>query len=177
MSEIKNYCELIYKPAPSAKKSLGKAMLIAVYSLFILLYLFLFWFTVKSYALIILLPFIMFAMIRVTWRLVNTEYEISLEAGEIKFSVIYGKAGRKTKFRYDVREMSVIAPYDDDHAHLFEQNDITDTKLFFGISEGLTAYACVCPDIKKSTKTLAVFMCSDEMKKLLRLSNPSAFKA
>jgi len=177
MSEQKYYCEYTYKTAPSVKKNLAKAMLVTMYALFTLLYLFLFWFTVKSIAMLALLPFIMFAMIRVTWRLVKTEYEISVEAGELKISTIYAKAGRRTGFRYDVREMSVITPYDEAHAHLFSQNDTTVTKIFAGESEELTAYVCVCPDIKKNMKTLVVFMCSEEMKKLLRLSNPSAFKA
>ena len=176
MSEQKNFCEYIYKTPATVRKTVGKVMLINMYALFTLLYLFLFWYMITSIALLVLLPFIMFAMIRVTWRLVQTEYEISVEAGELKIAVIYGKSGRKTRFRYDVREMSLIVPYDDAHADLVCGGDVTETKLFLGDTEDSVAYACVCPDKKKSAKTAIVFMCTDEMKKLLRISNPSAFR-
>jgi len=177
MSENKNYCEYIYRPEKTAKMTAARIALLAMYTVFCTLYILLFWLTVQSLALLILLPFLMFAMIRMTWRLVNTEYEVSVEAGELAVAVIYGKAGRKTKFRFTIREMMAIVPYDKEHAHIFEAKNITDTKLYGKSLGSENALVCICPDIKKSAVIAVVFEADDEVKRLLRLSNPSAYSA
>lgn len=176
MNDSKTHGEYIYRSEPSAKMTAARISLVTMYTVFCALYLLLFWVLLKNLALLILLPIIMFAMIRTTWRLVNTEYEVGVEAGELTVAVIYGKAARRVKFRYDVREMSVMTPYDKAHSHYFEERTVTEIKRY-GKSKGSDgAFICVCPDLKKSQRTAVVFECNDEIIRLLRLSNPSALK-
>lgn len=177
MTENKTHYEYVYRPEPSVKMTAARILLITMYSVFCAMYIILFWISLQSLALLILLPFIMFAMIRMTWRLVNTEYEVSVEAGELTVAVIYGKAARRVKFRYTVREMTVITAYDKAHVHLYSGNDISDTRCFGKSADSENAIVCVCPDVKKNSRKAVVFEGDDEMRRILRLSNPSAVKA
>ena len=43
------------------------------------------------------LPFILFALIRVTWRLVSIEYEFAIEAGELTIDVAFIAASAADK--------------------------------------------------------------------------------
>lgn len=172
MNDYKNFCEYTVKPRPTAKTQVVRGLLIAMYSVFTLLYLWLFWLNFKSWALLILLPFLMFAIIRVTWRLVNIEYEFAIEVGELKIAVIYGSANRRTKRRLNIPDMTLIAPY---RADLVAAPDIIET-VSFAEPDSENAYVCVYPDKKSGKKKAVIIETTEESRRILRLCNPSAFR-
>ena len=58
MNDYKNFCEYVTKPQPTVEIKMKKALLITIYTLFTLLYVWFFWLNLKSWAMLILLPFI-----------------------------------------------------------------------------------------------------------------------
>ena len=50
-----------------------------------------------------------------TWRYVSVEYEYSMTSGHITFSKIYGQRSRKCIFDVEIKSMSLIAPYTNEH--------------------------------------------------------------
>ena len=64
--------------------------------------------------LIALTPFVVFLLIFFTWRLVSVEYEYSITSGTLTFAKIYGNRFRRTILEIDLRQVSRIAPLDND---------------------------------------------------------------
>lgn len=176
MNEQRTHYEYVYSPEPSAGMTAARIGLIAMYTLFCTIYILLFWIAIEVLALLILLPFLMYAMIRMTWRLVSTEYEISVEAGEFIVAIIYGRASRRSKFRYNLKEITVITPCDDAHKYIIDGAGVTEFRKFGKGMGSDGAWCCVCPDQKKNSRVGIIFGADDELIKMMRLSNPSALK-
>ncbi len=172
MNDYKNFCEYVTKPKPTSAMIVIKSLLIMMYALFGMLYLWFFCLNLRSLAMLILFPFLMFAMIRVTWRLVQIEYEFAVEAGELKVAVILGGAARRTKCRVQISDMSLIAP---EATANVKVDDFTECRRY--ADEGSeNAYLCVFPDKAAGKKRAIVIETNEEMRRILRLGNPSVFR-
>ena len=175
MNDYKNFCEYVVRPQTTPGMKAAKALLLTGYTVFTLLYLWIFGLNLRSWAMLILLPFILFAIIRVTWRYTAVEYEFAIEAGELTVSAIYSGSARRTRIRASVPDMTVIAPYNEQSARWTEAPDIIETKIFAD-ADSAEAYLCVSPDKEKGKKRAVVIETNEEMRRILRLCNPAAFR-
>ena len=72
-------------------------------------------------------------------------------------------------------EMTVIAPYNEQSARWTEAPDIVGT-MIFADPDSPDAYLCVAPDPSKGKKRAVVIETNEEMRRILRLCNPAAFR-
>ena len=172
MNDYKNFCEYVVKPEPDAKNKLCRVLIMTALSVFTAAYILLFWVNFKSWALLILLPFILYAMFRLTWRFVDYEYEYAIEAGELTVAKIYGGVSRRTKFRAEIADMTLIAPVETEKG-LSERRDIESVKDF---STEESAYVCIVSEPKTSKKRAVIIDTNEELLRILRLGNPTAFR-
>ena len=126
MNEHKSFCEYIVTPETGAKGMLLRVVLMLIYALVAAGYTFFFWILLGQWQPLILLPFIIYALINITWRFVMVEYEFAVEAGELTVAKIYGKKTRRKRFSADISDFTVIRPLDSDSRKLA---DAPDTEL------------------------------------------------
>lgn len=176
MNDYKNFTEYVVRLEPTTKNTLARVMLICAYSIFSAVYLFIFWLVLEGLALVILLPFLLFAIVKLTWRFTCVEYEYAIEAGELTVAAIYGGSTRRVKCRVYLPEATLIAPYDAAREQMLATGDISRVKCF--ANEGSeSAYVCVYPDRKHGKKYALIFETNAEAQRILRLCNPVAFAA
>lgn len=174
MNDYKNFTEYVVRKNPTAKNTLARILLICAYTMFSAVYLFIFWAILRGIALVILLPFLLFAIFKLTWRFTCVEYEYAIEAGELVVAAIYGGATRRVKCRVYLPEATLIAPYDGTREQMLAKNDISDVKRFAN-ADSEDAYVCVYPDAKHGKKCALIFETNAEAQRILRLCNPVAF--
>lgn len=174
MNEHKSFCEYIVTPETGAKGMLLRVALMLIYALVAAGYTFFFWILLRQWQPLILLPFIIYALINLTWRFVMVEYEFDVEAGELTVAKIYGKKTRRKKFSADISEFSVIRPLDGDSRRLA---DAPDTELldFSARPDSVDRLICVLPEKKTGKKKAVIIETDEDTRRLMRLSNPSAF--
>ncbi len=177
MNDYKNFCEYVVRPEMTASVRLLRVFLITLYTLFIAVYSVGFWLILGLWTLMILLPFIMYAIIRITWKFTVIEYEYAIEAGELTVALIYNGAKRKVKVRASIPEMTLIAPYDAKSKHTLEKSDIDEVKYYIESKESERAYVCIYPDKKRGKKRAVVIETTPEALRILRLCNSTAFTA
>ncbi len=175
MNDYKNFCEYSVRPEPTGKIMLGKTLLMAVYILFCAVYLIIFALNFRAWALVALLPFIMYAIIKITWRFTVVEYDFAIEAGELTVAKIYAGSSRRVKARANVPEMTLIAPYNE-NARVLSSPDIISVKDFSAKKGSGSAWICVYPERSGSKKRALIIETNDEMLRVLRLCNPSAIQ-
>lgn len=175
MNDYRNFTEYVVKPDPTGKTKLLRVFLISAYTLFSAVYLWIFWLNFRALALLIMLPFLLFAIVKLTWRFTSAEYEFLIEAGELTVAVIYGGATRKVKCRIELSRATLIAPYDNERARMLERGDMESVKRFTESESSDNAYICIYPEKKGSKKSALIFDTTPEAQRILRLCNPSAF--
>lgn len=173
MNDYKNFCEYSVRPEPTGKLMLTKALLILFYTVFTLVYLWILGLNFKAWALIIMLPFLLYAIIKITWRFTMVEYDFAIEAGELTVASIYAGSSRRLKARVYVPEMTLITPYLGNERAL-SAHDIVSVKDFSVKKGSETAWICVYPDRAGGRKRALIIETNDEMQRILRLCNPSA---
>ncbi len=171
MNDYKNFCELTVKPETGARGLALKIALIVLYTLFTAAYVVFLYFILEMWTMLILLPFIMYAIFTLTWRYTQLEYEFAIETGELSVAKIYDGRSRRTVFRCDLSEATRISPLSD--RRVLESPDITSVKDFSASPDSAAAWYVIVPDGSK--KLAAVIETNDEMLRILRLANPSAF--
>lgn len=174
MNDYKNFCEYVIRPEPSFKNKLAKSVLIALYTLFCLAYTFIFLVLLEMWILLILLPFLLFAFYRLTWKYVNTEYDVALEVGELTVAKVYGGASRRVKCRVYVPDMTLAAPYSEG-AYALEARDISEVRGFTASGHGEDTWVFVYPDKKRGKKHALVIDTTPELLRAMRVCNPSLF--
>ena len=174
MNEHKSFCEYIVTPETGAKGMLLRVVLMLIYALVAAGYTFFFWILLRQWQPLILLPFIIYALINITWRFVMVEYEFAVEAGELTVAEIYGKKTRRKKFSADISDFTVIRPLDSESRKLA---DAPDTELldFSAHPDSEDRMICVLPEKKPGKKKAVIIETDEDMRRLMRLSNPSAF--
>lgn len=175
MNDYKNFCEYSVCPEKTGKLILARVLLMIFYVAFTLAYLWIFALNFKAFAIVILLPFIMYAIIKLTWRLTVVEYDFAIEAGELTVAKIYAGSARRVKARAYVPDMTLIAPKSKDSERVLSASDIVSVKDFSAQRDSETAFVCVYPDRSGGKKRALVIETNEEMQRVLRLCNPSAF--
>ncbi len=114
MNEFQTY-EYTVHPKTEGKLLLKKILLISLYTAFIL----------GAFALVVsftifvplfaVVPLMTVALVSLTWKYVNLDYEISVTSGIVTLSKIYGNKKRKTVFETPISKMLAIAPYTEKH--------------------------------------------------------------
>ena len=174
MNEHKSFCEYVVTPVTGTRGMLLKVVLMVVYALVAAGYTFFFWILLGQWQPLILLPFIIYALINLTWRFTMVELEFDVEAGELTVAKIYGKKTRRKKFSADISEFSVIRPLDDSSRKLGEAPD-TELLDFSASPDSEDRMICVLPEKRTGKKKAVIIETDEDMRRLMRLSNPSAF--
>lgn len=177
MNDYKNFCEYAVHPKVTTSIWLLRILLITLYTLFIAVYSVVFWLILGLWTLMILLPFIMYAIIRITWKFTVIEYEYAIEAGELCVAVIYNGSKRCVKARASISEMTLIAPYDAKSQYTLEKRDIDEVKYYIESKESENAYVCIYPDKKRGKKRALVIETTPEALRIFKLCNSAAFTA
>ncbi len=175
MNDYKNFCEYVIRPQPTIKTKLARGFLLAFYTLFCVGYLFLFWVMLKQWLLLLLLPFILLGIYKLTWKYVDVEYDVALEAGELTVSAIYGGASRRVKCRAYVPDMTLIARLDERIYNMLEARDMDSVKRFTIGDDGVMTYVCIYPDGKRGKKQALIIDATDELIRAMRICNPALF--
>ena len=166
MNDYRNFCEFAKKPEASGKTRALRAILMALYTAITLAYIVFFYIILRQWQLLLLLPFIMYALIVLTWRFTKPEFEYSIEAGELTIAVIYGGRSRRVKCSVDLTKATRISEF---RQGLANSRDVSSVRDF---SAGGEVWCVFIPDDSK--KQLIVFSVNDEMKRIMKLCNPSA---
>lgn len=175
MNDYRNFTEYVVKPEMTAKTKLLRVFLICAYTLFSTVYLWIFWLNFRALALLIMLPFLLFAIVKLTWRFTSVEYEFLIEAGELTVAVIYGGATRRVRCRIELPKATLIAQYDIERARMLDRGDIENVKRFTARDNSDSAYVCIYPEKKGSKKSALIFDTTPEAQRIMRICNPHAF--
>ena len=167
MNDYRNFCEFAKKPDDSAKVRTLRIALMSVYTVVTLAYIVFFYIILRQWQLLLLLPFIMYALIALTWRFTKPEYEYSIEAGELTVAVIYGGRSRRVKCTADLTKATRVSEF---QPGLANSRDVSEVKDF---SAGGEVWCVFMPD-DNGKKRLIVISVNDEMKRIMKLCNPSA---
>lgn len=166
LNEYRNFCEFVKKP-DKPKRSL-RSILIICYTLITLAYIVFFYLMLKQWQLLILLPFLMYAIIALSWKYTDPEYEYAIEAGLLTVSVIYGGKTRRVKARADLTKALRISPFEE---RLTAGREVASVKE---LSAGGEVWCIMLPDSDRGRKSALVVSVDDNMKRIMKLCNPSA---
>ena len=175
MNDYKNFCEYSVRPEPDGRTRTLKLLLMLAYTLITAGYIFLFWVILRAWQLLILLPFIMYALIILTWRFVRVEYEYAIEAGVLTVAKIFDGRSRRVKLKIELPECTLIAPRAESGGRALEARDIASVRDFSASPGSADAWVLVCPDRSGGKKSAAIIETNAEMRRILRLCNPSAY--
>ncbi|MBQ8509787.1 MAG: hypothetical protein IJ493_07770 [Clostridia bacterium] len=174
MNDYKNFCEYAVRPEPDGKMQLLRVLLIAAYTLFTLVYITLFWVIAGAWVMLILLPFLMYAIFTLTWRFTRVEYEYSIEAGVLRVAKIYDGRSRRTKLTLELSDLTSAAPCTEPSPAALNARDITRTDDYRTSPQSEEGWLCVFADRKTGRKRALLLDCNAEMIRIMRLCNPSA---
>ena len=139
-------------------------------------YIFLFWIKLGQWQPLILLPFIIIALINLTWKYVRVEYEFSAEVGVLTISEIYDGRSRRQKLALEVSEIEEAGRCDDSARERLSARELERIRDFSQSPNSTGAWYAVWRD-KNNERQSVIFEADDELLRLLRLWNPSVFSA
>ncbi len=109
-----------------------------------------------------------------TWRFVKLEYELTIHMGQLGFAAIYGGLNRKELFSCPIRDLKVIAPYDEKGRAAAEAYGAEKTDVYVAdIDSPENYYAIYEPE--NGPKTLLIFETEEKSRKMLKYYNSAAF--
>lgn len=176
MNDYKNFYEYTYRPGNGVKSTLLKVALISLYTVFTLVYLVIFGLLFRAVALLVLFPFLLFAIIKFSYKYTDREYEISVEAGEMTVAVIYGSVRRRTKKQVSLPEATLIAKYTESRKAMVNGGSIAEVANFVGDEGSEDNFIIVYPDSRRGKKNAILIETDEELRRVLRICNPSAFE-
>lgn len=173
MNESTNFAEYTVQQKAEGKYLTRKLLLIGFYVLFSVGY-FLF-FTVgpvKIVMLIALLPVFLWIIIHFTWRYGSVEHEYTIVSGTMTLTEVFGNRSRKVIFEAKIKDMSVIAPWNEEArsklpAGVIKTYDMLSTK------SSPDAYYAIC-SVEGGQKILVLFEAIEKALKIMRFYNASA---
>ena len=139
-------------------------------------YIFLFWIKLGQWQPLILLPFIIIALINLTWKYVRVEYEFSAEVGVLTISEIYDGRSRRQKLALEVSEIEEAGRCDESARERLSARGLERIRDFSQSPDSAGAWYAVWRD-KNNVRQAVIFESDDELLRLLRLWNPSVFSA
>ena len=120
-----------------------------------------------------LAPMAAVILYNLTWPLVSIEYSFTVDASELKIETVYGGRRKKNLFSCKVKDLSLIAPYDDKYKAEADA---------FGADNRVEAVPnMACYDLyfalhtdEKGKKTIVFFQATAQSLKALKYYNSSA---
>ncbi len=119
-----------------------------------------------------LIPLTSWALVFLTWRFVNIDYECSMTAGVITFSKIYGGRSRKTVFETTIKSMQLIAPYNDKYRAQIERYSPKTEYSALSSTKASNAYFALFEN-EKEEKCIFLFEADDKCLRIFRFYNPA----
>ena len=119
-----NYAEYSVEKEVKGKYKLARILIILLYIIFALLLSFLF-IKINPY-LIAIVPIIIWIIAFFTWRYFSIEYKYVIDKSKFSVFVVYGGKKEKLKIECFIKELELIAPYDDEYTN---KVDISNNKL------------------------------------------------
>lgn len=113
MNEFNTY-EYTVAQKIEGKWKLARAGLITGYVLYVVILLFVGIFTRIIVPLLALIPVTLWMIVFCTWRYVKVEYEYSITSGIFTLSNVYGNRSRKKMLEIPIKDMTVVAPYNNE---------------------------------------------------------------
>ncbi len=166
LNDYRNFCEFVKKPEKPRIKL--RIALVLGYTLITLAYVVFFYIMLRQWQLLILLPFIMYAVIALTWKFTEPEYEYSIEAGTLTVSIIYGGKTRRVRASIDLTKALRISRYE---SGLTASREISSVK---DLSADGEVWCIMLPDGERGRKNAILISVNDEMKRIMKLCNQSA---
>ena len=176
MNDYKNHHDYVVRPNPNMKIKLTGFLLLIFYTALTFGYIFLFWIKLGQWQPLILLPFIIIALINLTWKYVRVEYEFSAEVGVFTISEIYDGRSRRQKLALEVSEIEEAGRCDDSARERLSARELERIRDFSQSPNSTGAWYAVWRD-KNNERQSVIFEADDELLRLLRLWNPSVFSA
>lgn len=176
MNDYKNHHDYVVRPNPSMKIKLIGFLLMFFYTALTFGYIFLFWIKLGQWQPLILLPFIIIALINLTWKYVRVEYEFSAEVGVLTISEIYDGRSRRQKLALEVSEIEEAGRCDESARERLSARGLERIRDFSQSPDSAGAWYAVWRD-KNNVRQAVIFESDDELLRLLRLWNPSVFSA
>lgn len=168
MADIQSY-ERVLK-----KKDIGtKILMIVIYALIAfvgLLALIKFGFKPQ---IIVLIPLLLVAIVKLTWRYTQTEYEYSFLAGTATVSKIFGNSSRRTVVELEIRSIISLSVYDSKKmARIASEGG---KKIINSLPHKNCQNPCVCVfEDDKKEKIYLILDCDELTAKIFKFFAPSA---
>ena len=123
---------------------------------------------------LIVLPLTLWLLIRLTWRRTFAEYEYSIFGGTITVSRILGGKTRRVLAEVGIRDLALIAPYDDEHIAPIANFGAKHKSFAVSSLNAPTIYALLWKE--DDEKYLLCIEPDEKTLELLRYHNHSAFR-
>ena len=174
MNDYKNHHDYVVRPNPNMKIKLTGFLLLFFYTALTFGYIFLFWIKLGQWQPLILLPFIIIALINLTWKYVRVEYEFSAEVGVLTISEIYDGRSRRQKLELEVAGIEEAGRCDDSARERLSARGLERIRDFSQSPDSAGAWYAIYRD-KNNCRCAVIFEADDELLRLLRLWNQSVF--
>jgi Invasion protein B, involved in pathogenesis len=173
MNENSNFAEYTVSQKAEGKYLRMRILLLSGYIAFAAVY---FWFFVlgpiKIPMLVALLPLFIWIIHFFTWRYADVEHEYTIASGTMTLSNVYGNRSRRTLFETKVKDMSVIAPWNEE-AKAKLPNGITKTIDMLSSQKSPDAYYAIC-NAEGGQKVLILFDAIEKSLKVMKFYNATA---
>lgn len=174
MNSNQNY-EKVVKKGSAAKDRMNKTVAVIGYSLFFTVWLVIGIFNPTIFApLAVAGALCTVALILLSWKYLDVEYEYALWYGSFEVAKIYGKKSRKNMLSTDVKELLLVAPAVEEYINKAEH---------FGLSKKIDAVSgpsaenvwILVTGGKDEPRVLVYFEADERMLSILKAASPSVF--
>lgn len=172
MNEFQTY-EVITHQKTEGSFFIKKLLFILIYIAFVCAWLIFGVLTRILVPLLALIPLTTWMLVFLTWRYVNIDYECSITSGVVTFSKIYGGRSRKRVFETALKNMQLIAPYNNDHMKQIGRYAPEVTYSALSSSKCSSAYFALFEN-EKGKKAIFLFEADDKCLKICKFYNASA---
>ena len=166
--------EKVVKQCSEKKQNKNKSLAIMGYSVF-----FAIWLVIGIFNLDILVPLAVtgvlctVALILLTWKYLDVEYEYALWYGSFEVAKIYSKKSRKTLLSAETKELLLIAPATEEYISKAKHFEI-DKEVNATSAESDDSWILVTGG-KDEPRILVYFEADERLLGMLRAANPSVF--
>ena len=173
-SDDERYVAMSIKPTPDKRIKRRKAFLILAYSLLVAAWgILLGVWQIYAVYLATFSVLSLFIFIFFTWRFTKIEYEIAIDHGELKLTIIYGELTRKELFSCRVKELSKIASYSGDGKIAANQFQ---AKKVYNCAFSKNSESALYATYEGKKKVLFIFEAEEKVRKMMKYYNSTAYQ-
>ena len=122
---------------------------------------------------IVLIPLLLVAIVKLTWRYTQTEYEYSFLAGTATVSKIFGNSSRRTVVEFEIRSILSLSAHDSRNTSKISAD--SEKKVLIAIPHKGCVNPCMCVfEDDKKKKTYLIIDCDEMTAKIFKFFAPSA---